>query len=98
MILDKIAAFTKIRVKRREQQCPLWEIRKKALELGAPNPFAFEKSLSGDDIAFICEVKKASPSKGVISEQFHYLDIARDYKRAGAAAISVLTEPEYFLG
>ena len=51
-----------------------------------------------DDIAFICEVKKASPSKGVIAEEFPYLDIAKEYADAGAAAISVLTEPEFFLG
>ena len=58
----------------------------------------FEKSLQGPEIQFICEVKKASPSKGLIDPVFPYVDIARDYERAGAAAISVLTETDYFLG
>lgn len=62
------------------------------------NSFAFEKALSVADISFICEVKKASPSKGVIAENFPYLSIAKDYTAAGAAAISVLTEPEFFMG
>jgi indole-3-glycerol phosphate synthase len=48
--------------------------------------------------AFICEVKKASPSKGIIARDFPYLSIAREYAAAGAAALSVLTEPEYFQG
>ncbi len=60
--------------------------------------FAFEKALSGPDIAFICEVKKASPSKGVIAESFPYVEIAREYEKAGAECISVLTEPKWFLG
>ncbi|MCL2401308.1 MAG: indole-3-glycerol phosphate synthase TrpC [Oscillospiraceae bacterium] len=61
-------------------------------------PFMFEHVLRGTEMAFICEVKKASPSKGVIAEDFPYIDIARAYADAGAAAISVLTEPEFFLG
>ena len=60
--------------------------------------FPFEKALRSDDISFICEIKKASPSKGVIAEDFPYIEIARDYETAGAAAISVLTEPFWFLG
>ena len=60
--------------------------------------YPFEKALRKDDISFICEIKKASPSKGVIDEEFAFLDIATDYEQAGADAISVLTEPEYFLG
>ena len=62
------------------------------------SPFIFEKSLRRPDIAFICEIKKASPSKGIIAEDYPYLDIAREYEAAGAAAISVLTEPEFFQG
>lgn len=74
------------------------------------SPFSFEKALRScrtentiteigrSNMHFICEVKKASPSKGVISHDFPYLDIARDYVLAGASAISVLTEPEFFLG
>ncbi len=60
--------------------------------------FPFKQAVSGEGIHFICEVKKASPSKGLIAEDFPYLDIAKEYEQAGAAAISVLTEPEYFLG
>ncbi len=61
--------------------------------------FAFERALStGDEIHFICECKKASPSKGLIAPHFPYLDIAREYEAAGASAISVLTEPKWFLG
>ncbi len=60
--------------------------------------FPFERALKGNDIAFICEVKKASPSKGIIDEAFPYLEIAREYEKAGASAISVLTEPDWFLG
>lgn len=60
--------------------------------------FPFEKALSKDGISFICEVKRASPSKGMISPSFPYLDIAREYERIGASAISCLTERKYFLG
>jgi indole-3-glycerol phosphate synthase len=60
--------------------------------------FAFEEALRKDGLSFICECKKASPSKGIIAEQFPYLDIAMDYEKAGADAISVLTEPKWFLG
>lgn len=60
--------------------------------------FLFEKNLSKEGINFICEVKKASPSKGVFVEDFPYVEISKEYEKAGAAAISVLTEPEYFWG
>jgi len=60
--------------------------------------FPFEKALAPPGLSFICEVKKASPSKGIISENFPYLDIAKEYEAAGAATISVLTEPDFFLG
>ena len=59
---------------------------------------AFENALRGGDVSFICEVKRASPSKGLIAEDFPYLDIARGYEAAGAAAISCLTEPFWFRG
>ena len=60
--------------------------------------FPLEKALTKQDINFICEVKKASPSKGIIAQDFPYLTIAKEYELAGASAISVLTESDYFLG
>ena len=59
---------------------------------------AFERALRQPGMSFICEVKKASPSKGIIAEDFPYVDIAKDYEAAGASAISCLTEPYWFLG
>ena len=58
----------------------------------------FERALRQPGMSFICEVKKASPSKGIIAEEFPYMDIAKDYEAAGASAISCLTEPYWFLG
>ena len=60
--------------------------------------FAFEKKLKEDGMSFICECKKASPSKGIIASDFPYLDIAKSYETAGASCISVLTEPKWFMG
>ena len=60
--------------------------------------FAFEKKLKEDGMSFICECKKASPSKGIIAPDFPYLDIAKSYEQAGASCISVLTEPKWFMG
>ena len=74
------------------------DLRSQAEKMGREKEFSFLQALSRPGMSFICEVKKASPSKGLIAEDFPYLDIARDYEAAGAAAISVLTEPEYFLG
>ena len=98
MILDEIAKKTKERVAQSKQKISLEEMKKKALEITTDHPFAFEQALKADEISFICEVKKASPSKGIIAENFPYLEIAKKYEEAGAAAISVLTEPDYFLG
>ena len=98
MILDKITARARARVRENKEKYPLAEIRRDAENMGNVMHFPFEKSLKRDEIAFICEVKKASPSKGIIAEDFPYLDIARDYESAGAAAISVLTEPNFFMG
>ncbi|MCC8122189.1 MAG: indole-3-glycerol phosphate synthase TrpC [Oscillospiraceae bacterium] len=91
-ILDEIVAATLPRV-----------AREKAAGLPEPKapprkPFRFEERLRAPGVSFICEVKKASPSKGVIAAEFPYLDIARAYEQAGADAISVLTEPDYFQG
>jgi len=96
-ILQEIAQRTKERIEAQKKTLPLEKIMEKALS-GTENDFPFEKALRTNDIAFICEIKRASPSKGIIAEDFPYLDIARDYEAAGAAAISVLTEPFYFRG
>ncbi len=96
-ILDTIADTARARVERCKQEIPAEEMKARALSM-PKGSFEFEKALKKDDIAFICEVKKASPSKGIIAEHFPYLDIAREYEAAGADCISVLTEPEYFKG
>ena len=98
MILEKIAARTVQRVAEEKAAAPLSEMKKRAEALDANTGFPFRKALSGDEISFICEVKRASPSKGLIAPDFPYLDIARDYERAGASAISCLTEPFWFKG
>lgn len=98
MILEEIAARTVQRVAEEKAAVPLSEMKKRAEALDANTGFPFRKALSGDEISFICEVKHASPSKGLIAPDFPYLDIARDYERAGASAISCLTEPFWFKG
>ena len=96
-ILDELKEYALIRTEKAKKQIPLQTVKEKALSLPAGN-FEFEKSLKKDDIAFICECKKASPSKGIIAEDFPYLQIAKEYEEAGADCISVLTEPKWFLG
>ena len=98
-ILAEIAARTKLRAAEDKKRLPLAEVRRLAESAakGAAS-FAFERALRGEDISFICEVKRASPSKGLIARDFPYLDIARDYQAAGAAAVSCLTEPYWFKG
>ena len=98
-ILEEIAAKTIERIRKEKEAIPLSTVRSAAEKrrFGAPD-FLFEKALKKPGISFICEVKKASPSKGIIAEDFPYLDIARSYEAAGADAISCLTEPFYFLG
>lgn len=96
-ILEKIAASTRTRVAKAKEQIPAEEMKRAALAM-PKRDFAFEKALKKQDIAFICECKKASPSKGLIAPDFPYLRIAQEYEAAGADCISVLTEPEYFLG
>lgn len=96
-ILDTIAEYAAERVRQAEEKVSLEEIQSRALAM-PKGDFAFEKALEKPDISFICEVKKASPSKGIIAEDFPYLNIARDYEKAGADCISVLTEPKWFLG
>lgn len=98
MILDKIVAFTKKRLDEEQKVKSLSVVKSEAEAMEVTIAFAFEKALKTPDVAFICEVKKASPSKGLISEQFPYVEIAMEYEAAGANAISVLTEPHFFLG
>lgn len=98
MILEEIAARTVQRVAEEKAAVPLSEMKKRAEAMDANTGFPFRKALSGDEISFICEVKRASPSKGLIAPDFPYLDIAKDYERAGASAISCLTEPFWFKG
>ena len=96
MILDNIVADVAIELEKQKSCLSLDEMAKKALVQSPPLDFA--SVLRGDNIRLIAEVKKASPSKGVISHNFNPLDIARVYADNGAAAISVLTEPKYFQG
>ena len=104
-ILETIAAKRRIYIEEKKKQVPLKNLisqaeallQKEAAGEVSAKP-SFYDSLAGDKLSFICEVKKASPSKGLIAPDFPYLTIAREYESAGAAAISVLTEPEYFLG
>ena len=96
-ILDEIAAYARIRVEEKKKEKSVEAIRFEAASF-IKKDFPFEKALKGEGISFICECKKASPSKGIIAEDFPYADIALEYDKAGANAISVLTEPKYFLG
>lgn len=98
MILDTIAGKARERVKIRKQSVPLEQLREEAEKLSPDTGFPLERALEKKELSFICEVKKASPSKGLIAPDFPYLQIAREYEAAGASAISVLTEPEFFLG
>lgn len=96
-ILKKLSDYAKFRVEESKKVIGLEEVRRQA-EFLPVGDFPFEKSLRKPGMSFICEVKKASPSKGVIAEHFPYVEIAKEYERAGADAISVLTEPKWFLG
>ena len=98
MILDKIIEATQIRVAQEKEVETPEAVKAAALALPSDTGFPFEVALRQQDFNFICEVKKASPSKGIIAEHFPYLDIAKEYEVAGAAAISVLTEPDFFKG
>lgn len=94
-ILDQLADYARQRVEEAKRQTPLAEIKQQALPKG---DLRFEKALAKPGLSFICECKKASPSKGLIAADFPYLQIAKEYEAAGADAISVLTEPKWFLG
>lgn len=107
-ILEEIAEKTKARVASQKEMISLEEMKQRAIEcvkiesnfdsVNKVQHTPFEEAIAKKGLSFICEAKKASPSKGVIAEDFPYLDIAKDYEAAGASAISVLTEPYYFQG
>lgn len=96
-ILDQLADYARERTGQAKLKISLDEIKRQALSLPKGN-FAFENALKKPGISFICECKKASPSKGLIAPHFPYLQIAEEYEAAGADCISVLTEPKWFLG
>ena len=98
MILDTIAATAKEWVAAAKEALSLTEQIARARELDSNTGFPFEQALAKKRMSFICEVKKASPSKGLIAPEFPYVQIAKEYEAAGADAISVLTEPVYFQG
>ena len=96
-ILDNLADYAKARVALSKRHTSLEKVMRRVLETPKGN-FAFENALKETGVSFICECKKASPSKGLIAPDFPYLDIAKEYEAAGADCISVLTEPKWFLG
>jgi indole-3-glycerol phosphate synthase len=98
MILDTIAASTRLRIASDKKEVSLAQMKEYAALNSHCVPFQFEKKIRMPGMHFICEVKKASPSKGIIAEHFPYVAIAKEYEKAGADCISVLTEPEFFLG
>ncbi len=97
MILDDLKASTVKRVELSKEKVPLRELEKELKNRKRP-PFIFEEILKNKGMSYICEVKKASPSKGLISIDFPYIEIAKEYDKAGAHCMSILTEPEYFKG
>ena len=98
MILDDIVESTRVRVEKAKEKLSLDSLITLTKDIKANDLFPFEKALKSSDVSFICEVKKASPSKGIIADDFSYIKIAKEYEEAGASCISVLTEPDYFLG
>lgn len=96
-ILDMLAQHARERTEAAKRKVSIEEIRD-TVSMMDKGRFEFENALKGPGLSFICECKKASPSKGLISPDFPYMDIARDYEAAGADCISVLTEPKWFLG
>ena len=97
-VLDALAAHARERVEEKKRKLPLAELKRQLREREALSGFPFEAALREQGLSVIAEVKKASPSKGVIAEHFPYLEIAKAYEAAGASCISVLTEPKWFLG
>lgn len=98
MILDTLAEATRKRIEGDKERISPERMESLAFGMDTDNSYPFERNLATDHLSFICECKKASPSKGLIAPVFPYLEIAKDYDAAGASAISVLTETDYFLG
>ena len=98
MILDEIANKTRVRIAEKQKKIPLKQLQAEVEKLPQQEAFLFEEALKAKGLSFICEVKKASPSKGIIAEEFPYMEIAKEYEEAGASAISCLTEPYFFKG
>ncbi|SPF41571.1 Indole-3-glycerol phosphate synthase [Candidatus Desulfosporosinus infrequens] len=98
MILEKIANRTVERVAEMKQRKPVEQVTSEAKALDPTTGFPFEEALRTEGLSFICELKKASPSQGIIDPAFPYIQIAKEYEQAGAAALSVLTEPHWFHG
>ena len=98
MILDDITAAVAKRLQEDKKNVSLEEMKRRALEAPKKENYPFEQNLSEKGLSFICEVKRASPSKGLIAPNFPYVTIATEYEQAGAAAVSVLTERDYFQG
>lgn len=96
-ILDQLANHARERVENTKKTFPPEKLKQQALALPQGN-FTFENALKKEGLSFICECKKASPSKGLIAPEFPYLQIAKEYEAAGADCISVLTEPKWFFG
>jgi indole-3-glycerol phosphate synthase len=97
-ILDTIADYARLRVAQNAEETSLDVMQMLAQQGGMANGAAFDSALRREGLSFICEVKQASPSKGLIAKDFPYVQIARDYEAAGADCISCLTEPKWFLG
>ncbi len=97
-ILDEIADRTRERIAEKKKEVSLEDIKRQAFSIKKEEIFPFEVELKQAGIGFICEIKKASPSKGLIAKDFPYVEIAKEYEEAGAVAISCLTEPYYFQG
>lgn len=97
-ILREIAQAAVLRTEKAKTLCSPEEMKALALAQNTDTGFPFEMAIASGKLAFICECKKASPSKGVIAEDYPYLKIAMEYEEAGADAVSVLTEPEWFMG
>lgn len=98
MILDLLVASSRRRVQRMKADGTMDRLRRETDGFCTDRGEAFRRGLAAPGLSFLCELKRASPSKGVIAEEFPCLDIARAYEAGGAAALSCLTEPEYFLG